>query len=207
MSWWNNTKTDHIEQNKTRKIKWKQNAEGKCWIWNELRKFEGKKYYHHTRNLHKTNAKMTKLKWVVDAQWGWCFSSTSLMSRYMDENVVVFWVLFGFIIAFLCSGNKIGQYISTAGHCNVARKHKLHSTVNHCYDVTHTHKFIMKPIFMFSRCATKWTNVNIEQKERDQKGVKNNPLRYVQKLHISKTSVRICSFEATCPCPCCEKWC
>lgn len=103
------------------------------------------------------------------------------MSR-VDGNVL----FFGFLIAFLCSGNKIGQCISTAAmQCCT---HKLHSTVNHCYDVTHCtqfdrHTFIMKPIFMFNRCATKLTNAKSERS------------RECKKKHRGQTTVRkSCTF-------------
>lgn len=68
MSRENNKKRDHIEQNKLRKMKWKQNAKGKCWIWNKPRENARKKYQQHrTRTLHKMNARMKKSEWVVYA--------------------------------------------------------------------------------------------------------------------------------------------
>lgn len=132
MSRENNKK--EITLNKTNCGKWSENRMPRVSVEFEINreKMRGKSINNTTHALF--------TKWKSQngcfTLWAWCFSSASFMSRiYRCE-------MFGFLIAFLCSGKNIGQYVSTAERCNITRD----STANHCYDVTqrafsltHTH--------------------------------------------------------------------
>lgn len=132
----------------------------------------------------------------------WCFSSALPMSRVDENVVVVFWV-------FNCFSLFRQQNWSmhfNCSNCNVAHTSCIQlwiivmtSRIAFSLTDTQAHTFITRPIFMFNRCATKWTNVK--------KRVQKNTVTTVRwkELHSSKTSTRICSFGATCPCPCYEK--